>query len=221
MHPSIAAWSGNTDLVPLLVFLSHFLSPCSCLSSSAHSPHASLFLSLSAQSQMMGRGFYSPLHSMWGSAFGTSKPAYSTGSSFYSTSSSSPTHGGQPRDTQLDHNVAAASANTDDYGLATASADTSAGMNDFNKQTSEHLIGLTSGYGMHGSSRKMPEGSSAANSGTAYPYYSTELAMYGSSFAAAASGRNSLQSSRPKPKSKSNAGKQRVDQSITTIGCGC
>ena len=186
------------------------------------------YLPLSAQSQMMGRhaaaaagSFYSPLHSMWGTAFGNTKQ-YSTFP--YASKQESCAASEMPSNNNNN--------NDESYPMTSTANDlqnTSVSHPMDFKPPAESLISGLSAYspsaGMISSAaRKLPEGTAAAASSshsagcspaaspTSYPYYcSTQdlASMYGSSFAMAGtpSSRSSLSASRPKPKNRTNAGK--------------
>lgn len=185
-----------------------------------------------AQSHMMGRGFYSPLHSVWGTAFGSPAGATTATAKHYASSSSSPSSFGYPMSHPVqkesdDYSSPAAVSASSEYSpsaqpsSATSSSPPSAAA-DF-KPTSEQLMG----YGMHslagsvgvggggggggGGGRKMPEGTTAASSSspvsTPYPYYSSpELAaasMYGMAAATSPFVSSSRNSFQPsRPKTK-------------------
>jgi hypothetical protein len=181
---------------------------------------------------MMGRGFYSPLHSMWGTAFGAAASATASASPQQSAKSYStsfyPHHHQQQQQKDIDeYNSGYHSAGGDfkphaDHLAGLASAATAS-----SDATCASSSSLTTSYGMHGGGggasqlgggggvRKLPEGTGAASA--AYPYYSSpELhaaaSVYGMASPFAARSGGTFQSSsaasapRPKPKSRTNAG---------------
>lgn len=176
---------------------------------------------------MMGRhaaaaagSFYSPLHSMWGTAFGNTKQysAFPYASSKQESCSEMPSNNNNNN-------------NDDSYAMTSSANDplTSSVSHsmDFKPPAESLISGLqySSAGMMSSATRKLPEGTAAsassshssagcspAASPTSYPYYcSTQdlASMYGSSFAMAGapSSRSSLSASRPKPKNRTNAGK--------------
>ena len=175
---------------------------------------------------MMGRhaaaaagSFYSPLHSMWGTAFGNSKQY----SAFPYASNSKQESCEMTSNNNNNPSDECCSMSNDQQQVSVSHS------MDF-KPPAESLISGLSAYspsaGMISSAaRKLPEGTasaaasssqsagcSPAASPTSYPYYySTQdlASMYGSSFAMAGapSSRSSLSASRPKPKNRTNAGK--------------
>ena len=185
---------------------------------------------------MMGRhagSFYSPLHSMWGTAFGGAGGGAKQYSAFPYASKQEPCSGSEM--------VANNNNNNNDesaYPMTAAAAGDQqqppeSHAMDF-KPPSESLISAAglSAYSGHSSmissaARKLPEGTAAAASSSShssasgcspaasptapYPYYcSTQdlASMYGSSFAmAGAPSRSTLSAPRPKPKNRTNAGK--------------
>ncbi len=170
---------------------------------------------------MMGRGFYSPLHSMWGTAFGAAAaakqyPTFAASSSTANYPPSSPRKDSPSLQTTEEYPMTSTTTNNNNNGDH---------MEFKPPPPSDQLMGLS--YGMtSSSSRKMPEGTSASGSSgnstaAPYPYYSspelTAASMYGavshcSPFAAAAAanaGRSNFQgATRPKAKARSNAGKK-------------
>ena len=163
-------------------------------------------LYLAAQPQMMSRGFYSPLHSMWGTAFGAGGGSMASHKQYPSAFPYSATHHGQAASSSstlgkedssngLSDEYPAVSSSSSPAVSTEAAAAAACGM-------TEQLMGLSAAgsYGMHhhppaavgggggtlsggggGGGRKMPEGttctSAASTTSAAYPYYSTsELA---------------------------------------------
>ena len=187
---------------------------------------------------MMGRhaaaaagSFYSPLHSMWGTAFGNAKQY----SAFPYAASKQESCAASEMPSNNNNN------NDESYPMTSAANDQQTSVShpmDF-KPPAESLISGLSAYspsaGMISSAaRKLPEGTAAATtsshsagcspaaSPTSYPYYcSTQdlASMYGSSFAMAGapSSRSSLSASRPKPKNRTNAGKGSVSKCLLLV----
>ena len=186
---------------------------------------------------MMGRhagSFYSPLHSMWGTAFGGAAGGGSAKqySAFPYASKQEPCTGSEMAANNNNNNDESAYPMTSSGGDQQQPPESHA--MDF-KPPSESLISAAglSAYSGHSSmissaARKLPEGTAAAASSSShssaasgcspaasptapYPYYcSTQdlASMYGSSFAmAGASSRSALSAPRPKPKNRTNAGK--------------
>ncbi len=136
---------------------------------------------------MMGRSFYSPLHSMWGSTFGNSQTKQYSSFPY-----------------AKDNNE------NNDYLMGSSGNGSSNEHNMEFKPTSDHLMGLSS-YDMHtstGGRTKMAEGTNTTSSGnsssaaTFYPYYAPAMYHHGANSALSRS------SSKPKPKARSNAGKK-------------
>ena len=167
---------------------------------------------------MMGRhpGFYSPLHSMWGTAFGTTSTASAkqyTGFSY-------------PQNEQKDNNSSDQTNNNNNSDEVYTSSPSNTPLQqqsspmDFKAPSSDQLMqAYGTGNMLHNSNRKMPEGTASATTMTtshqqhqspamSYYYYASQdlASMYGAgSFSA--SGKSSL--ARPKQKTRSNnAGKK-------------
>ncbi|XP_059090305.1 GATA-binding factor 2-like isoform X1 [Tigriopus californicus] len=174
-------------------------------------PNPILLHHLFTQSQMMGRNaaaFYSPLHSMWGTAFGAGSSKQYPNYGAYSTSA---------KDTSDQVNNNTSSGLGPDHSEYISSSDhlNATSSLDF-KPTSDQLMSL-SAYGaaaagmVGGSSRKLPEGmSSPMGASNPYSYYSSPAAdlasMYGSAAAFSSTARAAgFQSSKPKSKSRTNA----------------
>ena len=188
-----------------------------------------IFAFFAAQSQMMaGRAgaFYSPFHSMWGFS-NTSTAASQKYSGLGSSNSNNfgypPT---PPKDSGTPDGQPLAEDGASNYGQQHPQH-----MNNNNnvvsnasetKPSTEHLMSsissLSAYAGLPQSSRKLPEGTSSsqqyssptdgASAAAASMFYcyptSSDLAMYGSN----SYGSRALQSSRPKSKNRSNAGKK-------------
>lgn len=178
----------------------------------------------SAQSQMMGRAaagaFYSPFHSMW-TGFSNS----SSSSQKYSgsgNSSSAGTAAGQnsfgypptpPKDSSTPDQPLSNEDNGYGHHMNNNNVVANNSVSSETKPSTEHLMNsissLSAYAGLPGSSasRKLPEGTNSSqqySEGSMFYYpTSSDLAMYGSS----SYGNRPLQSSRPKSKNRSNAGK--------------
>ena len=192
---------------------------------------------------MMGRhpGFYSPLHSMWGTAFGTTAAA--SAKQYQGFAYPQPGHKDPADQVNNNHNSGNNADETYNSGGNQDLHQGSASSMDF-KPPSDQLMqaygNAAAGNMIHSSSsgRKMPEGTASTTSSSSssasfqhsstmpYCYYSSQdiASMYGGSFSAAGTARSSLASapSRPKPKSRSNNAGKKTDQAwiLTQTGGG-
>lgn len=171
-------------------------------------------------------GFFAPYHGMWG--FNSSGSAASSSSGKYlggSSNNAASNNFGYPPTPPKDSGTPDQQINEDNNGYAAAAAAAAAShhMNNNNlnavssvvetKPSTEHLMNSISSLSAYAglpssSSKRLPEGTSSSqqySSADSMFYYptSSDLAMYGSS----SYGNRTLQSSRPKSKNRSNAGK--------------
>lgn len=172
-------------------------------------------------------GFFAPYHGMWGFNSGSSSGKYlASGASNNATSNASNNFGYPPTppkdsgtpDQQINEDNNGYGHHMNNNNLVSNAASVSSAVE--TKPTTEHLMNSISSLSAYAglpssSSKRLPEGtsssqqySSAAATADSMFYYptSSDLAMYGSS----SYGNRTLQSSRPKSKNRSNAGKKRV-----------